>query len=304
MNEKFTIKPAPESAPTPHLPALFAFECVARHMNFARAAEEMGVTPTAISRTIRVLEEQMQVRLFNRTTRSVALTEAGAQLMQSLSPALAAIRDSVAHAGATSERPSGKLRINASHVAYSVLIKPRLQGFLQTFPEITLDLALDNRLSDVTGAGFDAGIRLGHALHRDMIAVRLGRPQRRTVVASPAYLATHGEPRKPEDLLSHSCIRQRFPASERFFEWKFARSVQIDVQGQLVFDEMRAVVEAAAAGLGIGYVFEEFAAQEVAAGVLQPVLEKYRLPGESFYLYYPNRSHMPGKLRAFIDYLR
>ena len=300
MNEKLIIKPSA----APRLPALFAFECVARHMNFARAADEMGVTPTAISRTIRVLEEQMQVRLFNRTTRSVALTEAGAQLMQSLSPALAAIRESVAHAGAASGRPSGNLRINASHVAYTVLIKPRLQGFLQTFPEITLDLALDNRLSDVTGAGFDAGIRLGHALHRDMIAVRLGSPQRRTVVASPVYLAAHGEPRKPEDLLAHACIRQRFPASDRFFEWKFTRSVQIDVQGQLVFDEMRSIAEAAAAGLGVAYVFDEFAAAALANGALKALLEKYRPPGESFYLYYPNRSHMPGKLRAFIDYFR
>lgn len=294
MNQNFTM----------NLPALVSFECVARHMNFARAAEEMGVTPTAMSRTIRVLEEHMQVRLFNRTTRSVALTEAGAQLMQSLFPALAAIRDSVQQAGAATDRPSGNLRINTSHVAYSVLIKPRLHGFLHAFPDITLDLALDNRLSDVTGGGFDAGIRLGHALHRDMIAVRLGKPQRRAVVASPDYLAAHGEPHKPEDLLAHRCIRQRFPASDRFFDWKFARSVQIDVQGQLVFDEMRSVVDAATAGAGVAYVFEEFAEAELSAGALRAVLEKYRMPGESFYLYYPNRTHMPAKLRAFIDFFK
>jgi len=294
MNENFTI----------NLPALFAFECVARHMNFARAADEMGVTPTAISRTIRILEEQMAVRLFNRTTRSVALTEAGNRLMQALAPALDTIRASVRDAGAASDRPSGQLRINTSQVAYAVLLRPRLQGFLQAFPDITLDLALDNRLSDVTGAGFDAGIRLGHALHRDMIAVRLGRPQRRTVVAAPGYLARHGVPQRPEDLLAHACIRQRFPGSERFFDWKFAQSVQVDVHGQLAFDDMRSIVDAAAAGLGVGYVFEDSASHELGTGALTPVLEIYRLPGEPFYLYYPNRSHMPGKLRAFIDYFR
>lgn len=289
------------------LSGLFAFDSVARHMNFARAAEEMGVTPTAISRTIKVLETQMNVRLFNRTTRSVALTEAGQQLLASLAPALEQIRMSVQLAGLASEHPAGTLRINASYVAYAVAIRPYLDGFLRAYPQIGVDLALDNQLSDVVAAGFDAGIRLGHALQRDMVAVLLSAPQQRTVVASPAYLAAHGEPRQPDDLLGHQCIRQRFAASDRFYEWRFrrgAKAVQIDVQGRLVFDEMRSVVEAAAAGHGLGYVFEEFAAAELAAGRLLPLLERYRLPGEAFYLYYPSRAHMPGKLRAFIDYFQ
>lgn len=290
-----------------YLPGLFAFESVARHMNFARAAEEMGVTPTAISRTIKVLEAQLKVRLFNRTTRSVGLTEAGSQLLQSLGPALEQIQHSIQQVGLATDQPAGTLRINTSYVAYAVLIRPHLQRFLDAYPSINLELALDNRLSDVVGSGFDAGIRLGHALQHDMIAVLLSNPQRRTVVASPAYLQRHAEPTRPEDLLDHACIRQRFPASDRHFEWKFTRAgkpLQIDVQGRLAFDEMRSVVEAASAGLGVAYVFDAFTAAELARGELTPLLERYRLPGEAFYLYYPNRSHMPGKLRAFIDFFQ
>lgn len=298
------LRRPPGGAP---LAGLFTFESVARHMNFARAAEEIGVTPTAVSRTIKLLEAQMKVRLFNRTTRSVGLTEAGVELLRSLAPALEQIRNSVQQASLSSGQPAGTLRINASYVAYVVAIRPCLAGFLAAYPQINVELALDNQLSDVVGAGFDAGIRLGHALQRDMIAVLLGAPQRRMVVASPAYLAAHGMPRRPEDLLEHACIRQRFPASERFFEWRFRRtdkSLVIGVQGRLIFDEMRPVVEAAVDGHGLAYVFEEFARAELAAGRLVPLLERFRLPGEAFYLYYPGRANMPGKLRAFIDYLQ
>ncbi|TFW19386.1 LysR family transcriptional regulator [Duganella callida] len=300
MNQHFTID-------APPLAGLFTFECVARHLNFARAAQELAVTPTAISRTIKVLEAQLQVRLFNRTTRSVALTEAGTRLLRTLAPALEQIRMSVQQAGLASGQPTGTLRINTSYVAYMVLIRPHLAGFLAACPGVNLELAMDNQLSDVVAAGFDAGIRLGHALQRDMIAVLLSPPQVRTVVAAPSYLAAHGTPKKPEDLLGHACIRQRFGAAGRYYDWRFIKGgkpVQIDVQGRLVYDEMRAVTGAAADGLGLAYVFEQFAAAELAAGQLQPVLERYRLPGEAFYLYYPNRAHMPAKLRAFIDYFQ
>jgi DNA-binding transcriptional LysR family regulator len=304
MTTRDEVQRAPGSA---SLAGLFTFESVARHMNFARAAEEIGVTPTAVSRTIKLLEAQMKVRLFNRTTRSVGLTEAGAELLRSLAPALEQIRNSVQQASVMSGQPAGTLRINASYVAYAVAIRPCLPGFLAAHPQINVELALDNQLSDVVGAGFDAGIRLGHALQRDMIAVLLGAPQRRTVVAAPGYLAAHGTPKRPEDLLAHACIRQRFGASERFFEWRFWRgnkALAIGVQGRLVFDEMRPVVDAAVDGHGLAYVFEEFVGAELAAGSLVPVLERYRLPGEAFYLYYPGRANMPGKLRAFIDYLQ
>jgi DNA-binding transcriptional LysR family regulator len=304
MSTSDDVQRAPGGA---SLAGLFTFESVARHMNFARAAEEMSVTPTAVSRTIKLLEAQMKVRLFNRTTRSVGLTEAGTELLRSLAPALEQIRSSVRQASLASGQPAGTLRINASYVAYAVAIRPCLAGFLAAYPQLSVELALDNQLSDVVGAGFDAGIRLGHALQRDMIAVLLGASQRRTVVAAPGYLAVHGTPKRPDDLLEHACIRQRFAASERFFEWRFKRgdkTLAIGVQGRLVFDEMRPVVEAAVDGHGLAYVFEEFAGAELASGRLVPVLERYRLPGEAFYLYYPGRTNMPGKLRAFIDYLQ
>jgi DNA-binding transcriptional LysR family regulator len=289
------------------LAALLAFESVAGHLNFARAAAELRVTPTAVSRTIKLLEAQLKTRLFNRTTRSVALTEAGTQLLASIKPALEQIRSSIAQAGRDSDEPMGILRINVSYVAYRILLEPHLDGFLQRYPHINVEIALDNRLTDVVREGFDAGIRFGHAVQRDMIAVVMGPAQRRTVVAAPSYLERHGAPATPEALLRHNCIRQRFPASERLFEWRFqhgGKQVQIDVQGRVMYDEMPAVLDAAVHGLGIGYVFEHFAQDALERGAVTPLLEKYRLPGESFYLYYPNRAHMPAKLRAFIDHMQ
>ena len=290
-----------------HLPALLAFDAVARHLSFGRAATELDVTATAISKTVKQLEWQLGVRLFNRTTRSVALTEPGAQLFGTLRPALEQIRESVGSVSGSFDRPYGTLRINTSYVGYACLIAPNLPTFLERYPEIELEISLDNTLTDIVAAGFDAGIRLGHALHRDMVAVPLGPLQRRLVVASPVYLAAHPEPRKPEDLMSHDCIRQRLSGRARFFEWAFRvrrQSVTIDVSGRLVFDEMRSVVDAARRGCGLAYVFEQFAEAEIASGALVPVLEKFSPPSEAFHLYYPARTMMPGKLRAFLDFMR
>ena len=290
-----------------HLPALIAFDCVARHLSFGRAATELDVTPTAISKTVKQLEWQLGVRLFNRTTRSVALTEPGAQLLGTLRPALEQIRQSVGSVSGAFGKPFGTLRINTSYVAYACLIAASLPTFLERYPEVELEISLDNTLTDIVAAGFDAGIRLGHALHRDMVAVPLGPLQRRLVLASPAYLAARPAPRKPEDLLNHDCIRQRLSGRARFFEWAFnvkQRSVTIDVSGRLVFDEMRSVVDAACRGCGLAYVFEQFAAAEIRSGALVAVLEKFSPRSEAFHLYYPARTMMPGKLRAFLDFMR
>jgi DNA-binding transcriptional LysR family regulator len=289
------------------LPALLAFDSVARHLSFGRAATELDVTPTAISKTVKQLESQLGVRLFNRTTRSVGLIEPGAQLIGMLRPALEQIRQSVGSVSGAFGRPYGTLRINTSYVAHACLIAANLPTFLQRYPEVQLEISLDNTLTDIVAGGFDAGIRLGHALHRDMVAVPLGPLQRRVVLASPAYLAVHPAPRKPEDLLNHDCIRQRLSGRARFFEWAFRvkqRSVLIDVSGRLVLDEMRSVVDAAHRGCGLAYVFEQFAAVELGTGALVPVLEKFSPPSEAFHLYYPARTMMPGKLRAFLDFMR
>jgi DNA-binding transcriptional LysR family regulator len=289
------------------LPALVAFDAVARHLNFGRASVELDVTTTAVSKTIKHLESQLGVRLFNRTTRSVALSEPGAQLLATLAPALEQIRQSMASMGTTFGKPYGTLRINSSYVAHSCLIADHLNSFHERYPEVELEISVDNTLTDIVAAGFDAGIRLGHALHRDMIAVPLGPLQRRLVLASPSYLSSHPAPMKPEDLMEHDCIRQRLSGRARFYEWTFRvkrRSVAIGVAGALVFDEMRSVLEAARGGCGLGYVFEQFAARDIESGALVPVLEKFSPPSEAFHLYYPARVMMPGKLRAFLDFIR
>lgn len=289
------------------MPTLLAFECVARNLSFSRAATELEVTPTAISKTVKQLETQLGVRLFNRTTRSVALTESGAQLLASLAPALEQIQQSLGNVSGTFGRPHGTLRINSSYVAYASLVAAALPEFLARYPEVDVELSLDNTLTDIVAAGFDAGIRLGHALQRDMVAVPLGPLQRRVVLASPEYLKQHKSPRHPEDLMQHDCIRQRLSERARLFEWNFRvkeRNVVIEVSGRLIFDEMRSVLDAARRGCGLAYVFEQFAAADIRDGSLVPVLEKFSPRTEAFHLYYPARTMMPGKLRAFIDFIR
>src|SRR5215471_13568891 len=315
MNSRFIIramrKPAPTRAlprgqRTVHLPALVSFECVARHLSFVRASEELDVTATAISKTIKQLEAQLDVRLFNRTTRSVALTEAGTQLLGTLAPALAQIRDAVQQTGDFSERPHGVLRINTAYVAYATLIDAHLASFGERYPEITLDITIDNNLSDIVAGGFDAGIRLGYALQRDMIAVPLGPMQQLAVVGSPRYFKRRGIPRTPHDLLEHDCIRHRLNRA-RFFEWEFrigGKDVTVDVHGRLVLDEMRAVLDAACQGNGLGLVFRQFATAEIASGAVVPILDQFLPSDQRFHLYYANRAHTPSKLRAFIDFMQ
>ncbi|MGY1917682.1 LysR family transcriptional regulator [Pseudomonas tolaasii] len=307
MSMKTTLPEAIPGARPVHLPALVAFECVARHMNFARAAAELEVTPTAMSKTIKQLEAQLGVRLFNRTTRSVALTESGNQLLDTLAPALEQIRFSVQQVHDTATRPYGELKINSSYVAYASLIEPHVPAFLALYPDITLDISLDNGLSDIIGEGFDAGVRLGQALQRDMIAVPLGTSQPMVVVGTPQYLAQSAPLNTPEDLLKHECIRQRLSRRGPFMDWSFRigkANVEIEVKGRLVLDEMRTTLSAAQLGCGLAMVFRPFAAKEIASGQLVALLEKYAAPAETFHLYYANRAQMPGKLRAFIDFFQ
>ena len=306
MARPSTPAPAPHQ-PSLHFPGLLAFVRVAKHQSFARAANELDVTPTAISKTIKQLEDQLGVRLFHRTTRSVSLTESGRRLHSSLVPAFEQIRNSVDQVADSAQRPQGALRINASFVAYATLIEPHLRTFLESYPEISLEVSVDNALRNIVSEGFDAGIRLGHALQQDMIALPLGPIQRRIVVAAPSYLERCGTPSRPQDLLKHDCIRQRLSMGGRFFDWTFKfqhKPLTIEVRGRLIFDEMRAVLAAARQGCGLGYVFAEFAAADLKAGNLVLLLDKYCPPSEPLYIYYPSRAQLPGKLRAFIDFIR
>jgi DNA-binding transcriptional LysR family regulator len=289
------------------LPGLLTFERVARRLNFARAAAELEITPTAVSRTVKQIEAKLGVRLLNRTTRSVALTEAGAELLASLAPALEQIRASVERARASSGRPSGLLRLNSSGVAFTTLIEPHLAAFADRYPDVVLDVQIDNGLSDIVAQGFDAGIRLGHALQRDMVALPMGPLQQLVVVGAPAYLARRGTPKVPKDLLEHECIRQRLGGSANFLDWEFTRggkATSIAVQGRFIFNEMCATLAAARAGCGLAYVFRQLAAVETREGELSVLLDRYTRPEEAFHLYYPSRALMPAKLRVFVDFIR
>ena len=315
MNSKVIIEPSgrgegadgPLSTPPLHFPGLLTFEAAARHLNFARAAAELGVTPTAVSRTIKNVEAQLKVRLFNRTTRSVGLTEAGASLDAALAPALALIRDSLSQTLLAADQPSGTVRVSSSYVAYRILIEPYLDAFLEKYPLISVEISLDNQLSDIVSSGFDIGIRMGRKVQNDMVAVQLGAVQKRIVVASPGYFGERSEPKTIDELLEHNCIRQRYSVGGRMYEWKFddsGQTVQIDVQGRYIFDEMRSVLDAAMQGRGVAFVLENFAQQELASGMLRRILTRHSGLDDAFHLYYPHRKHMPGKLRAFVDFMR
>lgn len=187
------------------------------------------------------------------------------------------------------------------------MIEPHLAAFLERFPLINVEMSLDNQLTDIVSAGFDIGIRMGRKLQNDMISVQLGVVQKRILVAAPDYLRERGEPHTLADLLEHNCLRQRYSVGGRLYDWKFddrGQMVQIDVQGRLVFDEMRSVLDAAVQGQGMAFILEAFARQALASGQLRHILKQHGALGDAFHLYYPHRQHMPGKLRAFVDFMR
>jgi DNA-binding transcriptional LysR family regulator len=293
----------------PELPlnALVTFECVARHLRFARAADELGVTPTSVSKTIAELEERLGVRLLNRTTRSVALTEAGARLLESAAPALASLRQGLEDARSTTDAPAGTLRVSTSYVAFATLFEPHLAEFLTTYPRIVPEFSIESAAEDIVARGFDAGVRPGRAVQQDMVAVPLGPVQKLVVIGAPSYLERAGRPKKLSDLLGHACIRQRLSAGERFLPWTLRTGKEVstlDVRATLVLDDMRSVLGAARAGVGLAYVFEQFAAPELRSGALEQVLPTCTLVREAFYLYFPSRRNLPPKLRVFADWFR
>ncbi|MEE3937729.1 LysR family transcriptional regulator [Pseudomonas viridiflava] len=289
------------------LPALSVFVTVARTLSFARAADELRISSTAVSKTIKQLEAGLGTRLLNRTTRSVSLTDAGSQLLSAIQPAFASVENAIEQVRSDYDQPSGELRVNTSHVGYVSLIEPHLPDFLKLYPALSVEISIDNVLSDIVGAGFDVGVRLGHTVQQDMVGIPLGERQQRVVVASPEYLAEYGAPLEPQDLIRHKCIRQRLHARGQFYEWVFRvndRNQQINVDSNVIYDEMRAAVSAALNGVGLAYVFKQFAEQEIAKGRLRVVLETFSPSGEPFFLYYPHRTQMPAKLRVFVDFFK
>ncbi len=291
---------------TPSLADLQAFATVARTRNFRRAAAELGVSPSALSHALRNAENHLGVRLLNRTTRSVAPTEAGQRLLARLAPALQDIHGALEEINAFRQSPLGTLRINAPRAACELVLAPLVARFLQAHPGMRVELVGDNAFVDIVAEGYDAGVRFGESLQQDMVAVPVGPPQRFIVVASPAYLAAHGAPPCPRDLGQHACIRIRLPGGKPY-RWEFSKGserIDIEVDGPLATGEMAVMVDAAEAGLGLAYVYAQYAAPAMATGRLVTVLDDWcpEIPG--FYLYYPSRKLMPAGLKAFVAMLR
>lgn len=289
------------------LAALPLFELVARVGSFTAAADRLGISPSAVSQGIRALEQRIGVRLFNRTSRRVSLSEAGQDLLAAVAPSLERIDAALQEAGARGRGPSGLLRINLPRVVAEMYVLPRLATFSSRYPDVRVELFTDDRLVDVVRDGFDAGIRLGCKLARDMVSLPIGPEQRRIVVASPDYLRRHGAPRSPGDLAGHDCLRYRLPGSGRLEAWQFevdGRPVDVEVEGRMIFSDDAFLREAACSGFGLAQKFADSVRAELADGRLVQVLDGCVHRCGAFHVYYPSRRQLPPKLRVFIEFLR
>ncbi len=285
---------------------LTTFILIAEQRSFSGAARVLGVSPSALSHAMRNLEARLGVRLFNRTTRSVALTEAGEQLLRRVRPALADLDDAVNEVASSRNRPSGTIRISASEHAARPLVTQVLPGFLARYPDIHVEFVTDSRLVDIVAEGFDAGIRVLDDVPRDMIAVRFGPDMRFVAVASANYLARHPMPRAPHDLAKHRCIRFRFD-SGTLFRWELTRrgkSANVDVDGPMTLGNLNLMVDAALAGVGIAWVPETLVVEHLAAGRLVAVLPEWSPVYPGLCLYYPANRHPPTALRLFAAEVR
>ena len=292
--------------PLPGLPALEVFLAVARHQSFRKAAVERGVSPSALSHVIRGLEETLDVRLFNRTNRSIRITAAGEHLLKGVGPALGDISEAIEQVRAFRGRPAGTLRLNVPRNAAELIIKPMMGRFLAAYPEVKLEVVSNDERVDIVAEGFDAGIRAGQHLARDMISVPVGPLLRFAVVGAPAYFSDRDKPRVPQDLHAHACVERRYP-SGALYTWAFARSddvMEVEVSGRLVVDDRALIIAAALNGVGLAHIHEVLVADYIARGELVRVLEDWCPVLPSFFLYYPGRRQIPPSLRAFIDMAR
>ena len=288
------------------LHALDSFAAVARHRNFRRAAVERGVSASTLSQALRDLEARMGVRLLNRTTRSVALTDAGAALLQRLGPALTEIGEAVDEARSAQAEPAGALRINAPEPAVELVMAPLISEFLARHPAVRIELIAETSFVDIVAGGYDAGVRWGESLAQDMVAVSLGPPQRFAVVAAPELIARVGLPAHPRDLLDRPCLRTRFP-SGAVHPWEFEKAgetLRISPAGPLVANSVALLMRAALDGLGFLATFDGYAAPHVASGRLVEVLADWSETFPGPFLYYPSRRTLPSPLRAFVDFVQ
>jgi DNA-binding transcriptional LysR family regulator len=285
---------------------LSGFLAIARHRSFRKAAAELGVTASALSHALRNLEERLNLRLVNRTTRSVALTEAGERLHNRVRPAFLDINDAIEDLNAFRGAPAGTLRINSALKAARLALLPIVTRFMQRYPDIKVEIVANDALVDIVAAGFDAGIRFRETVAADMIAVPIGPRQRFAVVGSPAYFKRHATPTHPQNLNALPCIRYRH-LDGTIFRWEFARGgavIDIDVDGPLTLTEQGLMVEAAMSGTGLAYVFEGMVERPLAERKLARALTDWCPLQPSFSLYFPSRRHLPAALRAFVDFVK
>ncbi|MBP2459253.1 MULTISPECIES: LysR family transcriptional regulator [unclassified Rhizobium] len=290
-----------------HLNDLMAFATVARECSFTRAAAILAMSPSALSHAMRGLEERLGVRLLARTTRSVSPTEAGERLLRSLNPALTEIEDGLQAMAEWRDNPSGTVRITTFAYAARIVLLPKLPGFLLANPDVRVEVNIDDGLTDIVAAGFDAGIRLGETVDKDMIAVKIGPDLRTVVVGTPSYFERYPPPLTPYDLDRHACIGYRLKTSGGLLPWEFQRGdkdIKIRTRGPLVANDGDLPAAAVRAGAGLGYIMEHDVAEDIASGKLIQVLADWcpRFPG--FHLYHPSRRQSPPALRALIAALK
>jgi DNA-binding transcriptional LysR family regulator len=287
--------------------SLAAFSVVAEERSFTRASGRLGVSPSALSHTMRRLEERLRIRLLARSTRSVSTTEAGERLLARLRPALQDITHAVEDLGRMLERPSGSIRISCSRHAAKQVLSPMLPRFARDYPDVVVEVLLEAAFTDIVARRFDAGIRLGESLEKDMVAVPVTGDACMAVVATPAYLAAHPAPKSPAELRTHRCINMRFPTSGALYKWEFergAQKIEVAVEGPLVFDDEDMAIDATLSGAGVSFVFEDSVESLIEAGALVRVLREWTPPFPGFFLYYPSRRQVSPALTAFIEAIR
>lgn len=286
---------------------VLGFLAVARAKSFTKAAAQLGVSQSALSHTIRSLESRMGVRLLTRTTRSVAPTQAGERLLTTVGPRFEEIRAELAALSELRDKPSGTVRLTAGLHPTETILWPKLQPLLKKHPDINVEITVDYGLTNIVSDRYDAGVRLGEQVAKDMIAVRIGPDFRMAVVAAPSYFANRAEPRTPQELTSHNCINLRLPTYGGLYAWEFERGdreIKVRVEGQLVFNSSRQILDAALAGFGIAYLPEDTVAPHVERGRLMPVLERWCAPFPGYHVYYPNRRPSSPALVLVVDALR
>ncbi|MRS88998.1 LysR family transcriptional regulator [Enterobacteriaceae bacterium RIT714] len=286
---------------------LLSFMVVARERSFTRAAAQLGVSQSALSHAMRNLETRLDVRLLTRTTRSVAPTAAGEQLFQRLSPHLLEIEQELTALRDMRDTPAGNIRLNAGEHAMSSVLWPVLKPFMAQYPDIHIEVTVDNGLTDIVDGRFDAGVRLGEQVAKDMIAVRIAPDMRMAVVGSADYFSRYGVPESPEQLASHCCINMRLPTLGGLYAWEFekdGRELRVRVEGQLTLNNLPQRIDAAVAGLGLAYVPEDTVLDAIADGQLVRVLESWCPPFDGYHLYYPSRRQHTTAFALLVDALR